>query len=66
MMRRRLVCIDAILKNLWRSLNGDDAYARYLAHWHRHHYQQEETPLDRKAFFAAETQRKWNGIKRCC
>ncbi|MDD4913696.1 MAG: YbdD/YjiX family protein [Methylococcales bacterium] len=51
------------LYKLWRSLNGDVAYERYLAHWACHHA---GSPLSRKAFFAAETRRKWNGIKRCC
>jgi len=23
-------------------------------------------PLDRKAFFKQQQERKWNGIKRCC
>jgi uncharacterized short protein YbdD (DUF466 family) len=60
----------ASLKNrllkFWGDLNGDTAYACYLAHWHSHHANNEDKPLSRKAFFAAETQRKWNGIKRCC
>lgn len=54
------------LKKLWRALNGDEAYERYLTHWRQHHARQGDRPLGRKAFFAAETQRKWNGIKRCC
>ncbi len=54
------------LKTLWRSLNGDAAYERYLQHWQSHHSDEPTAPLSRKAFFAAETQRKWNGIKRCC
>ncbi len=56
------------LQRLWRalrSLTGDDAYERYLAHWRAHHAG-EGAPLDRKAFFRAEEERKWNGIKRCC
>jgi uncharacterized short protein YbdD (DUF466 family) len=56
------------LKKLWcalRALSGDDAYERYLAHWSTQH-SDEGTPLDRKAFFRAEQERKWNGIKRCC
>ena len=56
------------LKKLWhalRALSGDDAYERYLAHWHTQHTD-EGAPLDRKAFFKAEQERKWNGIKRCC
>jgi uncharacterized short protein YbdD (DUF466 family) len=55
-------------RRLWqalRTLSGDDAYERYLAHWRAHHAG-ESGPLDRKAFFRAEQERKWNGIKRCC
>jgi uncharacterized short protein YbdD (DUF466 family) len=56
------------LRRLWRALralSGDDAYERYLAHWRVHHAAEGE-PLGRKAFFRAEQERKWNGIKRCC
>lgn len=66
MFRKPLFRQLAMLQYLWRKLNGDEAYARYVAHWHTHDHAQDEYPLDRKAFFAAETQRKWNGIKRCC
>lgn len=62
----RVVAGLATLKQLWCNLNGDAAYERYLAHWRQHHAGQDDQPLSRKAFFAAETQRKWNGIKRCC
>lgn len=54
------------LRQLWCNLNGDAAYERYLVHWQQHHARLDEKPLSRKAYFAAETQRKWNGIKRCC
>ncbi len=47
-----------------RQLTGDDAYERYLAHHHRHHAG--EAVLDRRSFYIAEQQRKWNGVKRCC
>jgi uncharacterized short protein YbdD (DUF466 family) len=53
---------------VWRSLRrltGDDAYERYLAHWREHHAA-EAQPLSRAAFFKAEQQRKWDGIRRCC
>jgi uncharacterized short protein YbdD (DUF466 family) len=56
------------LRRFWnalRTVTGDDAYERYLAHWREHHAG-EGAPLDRKAFFRAEQERKWNGIKRCC
>jgi len=58
----------ATLRRFWnalRTVTGDDAYERYLAHWSAHHAG-EDSPLDRKAFFRAEQERKWNGIKRCC
>jgi len=57
--------VDQAQRLLYR-LNGDAAYQRYLAHWQAHHADNESQPLNRKAFFSAETQRKWNGIKRCC
>lgn len=47
-----------------RHVSGDDAYERYLEHHRQHHT--EVTPLDRRAFYIAEQQRKWNGVKRCC
>lgn len=53
---------------LWRGLrqvSGDDAYERYLAHWRACHAHEGE-PLSRKAFFQAEQERKWNGVRRCC
>ncbi len=48
-----------------RHLSGDDAYERYLQHWRTHHAG-EAAPLDRKAFFRTEQDRKWSGIRRCC
>lgn len=57
------------LKRLWqilRRLSGDDAYERYLAHWHEHHAHDGGAPLSRQAFFKAEQERKWNGVRRCC
>jgi len=47
-----------------RRVTGDDAYERYLAHHRQHHLA--ERPLDRRAFYLAEQQRKWSGVKRCC
>jgi uncharacterized short protein YbdD (DUF466 family) len=58
----------ATLRRFWnalRTVTGDDAYERYLAHWRAHHAG-EGVPLDRKAFFRTELERKWNGIRRCC
>lgn len=48
-----------------RRLSGDDAYERYLAHHRRVHA--ECPPLDRDAFWRAETERRWGpGAQRCC
>jgi uncharacterized short protein YbdD (DUF466 family) len=55
------------LKNAFawlRQVTGDDAYERYLQH-HQHHHAG-DVVLDRRAFYIAEQQRKWTGIKRCC
>jgi len=52
---------------LWgglRSVCGDDAYERYLAHHAAHHLT--EPRLSRRAFYEAEQQRKWSGVSRCC
>ncbi|NJA05305.1 YbdD/YjiX family protein [Methylococcaceae bacterium WWC4] len=55
-----------MLRRIWEALNGETAYRRYLQHWQTHHADSESAPLSRKAFFAAETRRKWSGVKRCC
>ncbi|MGR8933415.1 MAG: YbdD/YjiX family protein [Gammaproteobacteria bacterium] len=65
-LRYPLCRLVAVLQSCWKTFNGDAAYERYLAHWQTHTHAADERPLDRKAFFAAETQRKWNGVKRCC
>lgn len=54
------------LKKYWRAMNGDTLYEGYLLHWAQHHAVQGEPPLCRKDFFAAEMQRKWHGVRRCC
>ena len=51
---------------LLRTISGDDAYERYLEHWHTYHAKNGDKPLDCKTFFQMEQDRKWNGIKRCC
>jgi uncharacterized short protein YbdD (DUF466 family) len=61
--------ISRWLGQLWQGLrqaSGDDAYERYLAHWHAYHACERDHPMDRKTFFKAEQERKWNGIRRCC
>ena len=47
-----------------RLLAGDDAYERYLRHRALRH--PGEPVLERAAFCAAETARKWQGVSRCC
>ncbi|MCC7413228.1 MAG: YbdD/YjiX family protein [Gammaproteobacteria bacterium] len=57
------------LARAWRALRrlaGDDAYERYLAHWHARHALPGSTPLGRRAFYRAEVERKWSGVSRCC
>lgn len=49
-----------------RSMAGDDAYERYLSHWQSTHSEEGGEPLSRKAYFRAELERRWSGIKRCC
>lgn len=56
-------------KSLWqglRRLSGEDAYERYLTHWRERHGGEGGAPLDRKAFFQQQQERKWGGINRCC
>ena len=60
--------IFAKARNVWRALRtatGDDAYERYLDHFRARHAAA-ETPLPRRDFNARETDRKWNGVRRCC
>jgi uncharacterized short protein YbdD (DUF466 family) len=66
-----LVMVDAMrrLKRLWqglRTLSGEDAYERYLAHWRDHHGAADGPPLDRKTFYKRRLDRKWSGVNRCC
>jgi uncharacterized short protein YbdD (DUF466 family) len=56
-----------VLHSLWkfvRALSMDDAYERYLEHHRQAHAQ--ARPLDRRAFYLREQQRKWSGVSRCC
>jgi uncharacterized short protein YbdD (DUF466 family) len=60
--------VTELLRRCWqtlRTLSGDDAYERYLAH-RREHHATETPPLSRAEYFRAEQQRKWTGVKRCC
>ena len=65
-MIKPLAKLASNLSMIWGRLNGDSAYQRYLSHWQLHHANSQVAPLSRKAYFAAATIRKWNGINRCC
>ena len=57
------------LRQAWasfRELTGDDAYERYLAHWHERQAEAGSAPLDRATFCREEQRRKWDGVRRCC
>ncbi|TFH11924.1 MAG: YbdD/YjiX family protein [Nitrosomonadales bacterium] len=61
--------ITMIARHTWqiiRTISGDDAYERYLVHWHKYHANEGGQPLDCKTFFKAEQTRKWDGVRRCC
>jgi uncharacterized short protein YbdD (DUF466 family) len=45
-------------------LDGDTHYRAYCAHLRAHHIDAE--PMSRAAFYAAEVERRWNGVRRCC
>lgn len=61
----KITALKKILRFV-REISGDDAYERYLVHWQTHHAEQGGQPQTREAFFKAEMERKWNGVKRCC
>ena len=61
----RMIKLLRMLVNAVRRMSGDDAYERYLVHWQARH-STEGKPLDPKAFFKSEQERKWNGVRRCC
>jgi uncharacterized short protein YbdD (DUF466 family) len=48
-----------------RTLAGDDAYERYLAHRACHHADGGPPPT-RAEFYRRELERKWNRPHRCC
>jgi uncharacterized short protein YbdD (DUF466 family) len=59
--------MSRFLHSLWRfirTLAMDDAYERYLAHHAQAH--RGAPPLNRRAFYLSEQQRKWTGVSRCC
>ncbi|MEQ8660278.1 MAG: YbdD/YjiX family protein [Gammaproteobacteria bacterium] len=54
----------AALRAYLRWLNGDSAYERWLAHLRAHH--PDAALPSRAAFYRAEVERRWSGIRRCC
>jgi uncharacterized short protein YbdD (DUF466 family) len=55
------------LRRAWlalRAITGDDAYDRYLEHCRRAHPGR-QLP-DRRRFYLAELERRWQRIDRCC
>ena len=52
----------------WREwlawLNGDVAYRNFVVHQIQHH--PERAVPSRAEFFRMETERRWNGVRRCC
>lgn len=59
------------MKRLWtvlrawaEFLNGDAAYESFVAHQRLHH--PERALPSRAAFYRMETDRRWNGVRRCC
>jgi uncharacterized short protein YbdD (DUF466 family) len=59
--------MSAALRRLWqyiRTVSGDDAYERYLAHHAAHH--QDEPPMTPKEYFCQRQVQKWSGVSRCC
>ena len=59
-MKTRLLALWDVVRTLTR----DDAYERYLKHHSKAHAG--TRPLDRRAFYLNEQQRKWTGVSRCC
>ena len=47
-----------------RTVSGDDAYERYLAHHALEHAG--DPVMAPKAFYEDRQRRKWTGVSRCC
>lgn len=61
---RRTTRLPARAWRVLRSLSGDDAYERYLAHLRAHH--SGSAPLDRRTFYLGEQERRFNGGPTSC
>ncbi|MGD9601321.1 MAG: CstA-like transporter-associated (seleno)protein [Gammaproteobacteria bacterium] len=60
----RLHALWAWVREYLRFLNGDSAYARYVAHFRAIHG--DGMPLTRGEFHRRELERRWSGVRRCC
>jgi uncharacterized short protein YbdD (DUF466 family) len=62
-MRERIASFWALVWRTLRAITGDDAYERYAEHERSHR----RTPLDRRAFYVTEQDRRFSsGPTRCC
>jgi uncharacterized short protein YbdD (DUF466 family) len=59
-MRQALTTFWSVI----RTLSGDDAYERYLAHARERHA--DARPLSRREFYDRQQRDKWQGVSRCC
>ena len=65
-IQRKLGLLGQKLWDYFRQISGEDAYERYLAHWHAHHAGNGKPPMDRKTFYNRRQDESWNGVRRCC
>jgi uncharacterized short protein YbdD (DUF466 family) len=61
---KRTTRVPARAWQVLRSLSGDDAYERYLQHLREHHAG--SAPLDRRAFYLREQERRFSGGPTSC
>ena len=64
-----MIRLRIFFRDLWsglRTLSGDDAYERYLAHWRAHAPHDENAPLSRKSFYQDKQKHEWEKPRRCC
>lgn len=61
---KRTTSLPAQAWQVLRRLSGDDAYERYLAHLRAHH--SGSAPLDRRAFYLREQERRFSGGPTSC
>ena len=62
--RQALAGCGARLCDIIAGASGLAAYEQYRAHLFAHH--PELVPMSREAFFRADLQSRWEGVRRCC